>query len=155
MSYQLRSKNTKTLRTAIRWIAVPVLSTLAVMGLPVLPGLDLLGRAQALDYRSTVLADGPMAYWRMGDTGGGWADETGSVGPGTWSGSKHQGQPGAIAGDTDTATSLDAGASVYIDPNTALSTAQFTAESWVKTAPGSTGLQSILKYTRDYGMGCI
>jgi hypothetical protein len=69
------------------------------------PGAD----APAGSYRSTILADMPLAYWRFGESSGALAyDETGNVnneaylGTGvTWSAA------GAILGDPDTAIHLD------------------------------------------------
>src|SRR4051812_23375673 len=50
-------------------------------------------------YRNVIMSDGPVAYYRLGDTGATAKDETGAH-PGTVIGTISHG-PGAIAGDSD------------------------------------------------------
>lgn len=55
-------------------------------------------------YANTVLADSPIAYWRLGETSGTTAsDATGHGWNGTINPPVTLGQPGAITGDTDPA----------------------------------------------------
>ena len=60
-------------------------------------------------YRAAVLADSPLAYWRLGETSGTVAhDETGNGHDGTYVGGVTLGQPGALTGDANTAVSSTA-----------------------------------------------
>jgi hypothetical protein len=69
--------------------------------------------ARASAYKSAILADGPLAYWRMGiTTGTVIPDETGRGNVLTLQGHPLLGQSGAIANDDDPAIHFD-GASAY------------------------------------------
>ena len=62
----------------------------------------------AKTYSATVLADGPVAYWRMDETTGNTlADASGNANNGRYAGIYALGQPGAIAGDGNTAVAFD------------------------------------------------
>jgi hypothetical protein len=64
--------------------------------------------AVASDYARAVLAKGPVAYWRLGEAGGPVAlDCTGNGHTGAYRGTPAFREPGAIAGDPDTAVKLD------------------------------------------------
>jgi hypothetical protein len=55
-------------------------------------------------YASAVLADGPIAYWRLGEASGTTAvDSSGQAHMGTYLGGVTLGVPAALVGDTDTA----------------------------------------------------
>jgi hypothetical protein len=60
------------------------------------------------DYRSTVLADNPVLYWRLGEAPGATtaADSSPNNRPGTYSGSPTLGVPGLIVNDPNTAATL-------------------------------------------------
>src|SRR5207248_8254630 len=59
-------------------------------------------------YSTTVLADGPVAYWRLGETAGtAIADSSGNGRTGTASGGVTLGVPGALTGDPNTAVAFD------------------------------------------------
>ena len=61
----------------------------------------------AASYSSTVLADAPVAYWRLGESAGtAMVDSTANANSGTYQGGYTLGQPGAIAGDSDTAVTF-------------------------------------------------
>ncbi|HEY1692130.1 MAG TPA: LamG domain-containing protein [Polyangiaceae bacterium] len=85
-------------------------------------------------YRAAVLADDPLAYWRLDETSGTVAhDETGHGHDGTYVGTFTLGQPGALAGDPDTAVGLD-GVSGHVDVGLAFDfspSLPFTLEGWV------------------------
>jgi len=92
--------------------------------------------AAATDYRSTILADSPVAYWRLGEASGTTAsDEIGSS-DGSYGGDVTLGETGALAGDSNTSVSL-AGSSTRYDGITvsSLDTADYssgiTIELWV------------------------
>jgi hypothetical protein len=93
--------------------------------------------ASASRYRALVMSDGPVGYWRLGDTGASAKDETGAH-PGTVIGTISHG-PGAIAGDPDDA--LVGNGSGWIDiaqiyPFTG--NAPYSIEAWVAPQPSST-----------------
>lgn len=97
--------------------------------------------AAPLNYRDMVLADQPLAYWRMGQLQGSEiADETGRGNSLLLTGTTNA-APGAIAGDPDTALAFDGlttiaqakdgGSFVFGAPAT------FSVEAWVKRTPRS------------------
>jgi hypothetical protein len=92
-------------------------------------------------YADLVRADGPVAYWRLGDSAG---SETAEDDIGDNDGSLLDGVslgvPGAIQDDPDTAASFDAAASQKIDVpwSDVLNPPVFTAELWARVT-GSTG----------------
>src|SRR2546422_11078822 len=58
-------------------------------------------------YRASVLADHPVAYWRLDEeTGTGLVDASGNGNDGTYAGAVSLGQPGALASDGDTAVGV-------------------------------------------------
>jgi YD repeat-containing protein len=62
----------------------------------------------ATDYRQAVLDDGPVAYWRLGETSGTNADdETANNNDGTYANSPTLDQAGAITGDPDGSVDFD------------------------------------------------
>jgi hypothetical protein len=62
----------------------------------------------ATTYRDAVLADGPFAYWRLGEASGTTAlDVTGTGHNGTYANSPTLGVAGLIDGDSDTAVSFE------------------------------------------------
>ena len=102
-------------------------------------------------YRDAVLADAPTAYWRLDDTDTVARDQMGQV-DGTYAGTCTHGAAGALAGDANTATTLD-GATCNIVLDTRLEfagTAPFTLEAWVAEEPG---LQIAHLITRESRMG--
>lgn len=92
-------------------------------------------------YRSVVLDENPVSYWRLGESEGG----TGRSQAPSPSGRNdltyrdiELGRPGAATGSTDTAAAFDGTASYAELPDEALSTSAFlSVELWFKTAkPG-------------------
>ncbi|MGS2640692.1 LamG-like jellyroll fold domain-containing protein [Streptosporangium sp. G12] len=84
-------------------------------------------------YRSTVLDSDPYGYWRLGETSGTSAANLGwGTGPATYANAT-KGQPGALAGTTDTAISVTSG-SVELPLNSVARLAdKFSVEVWFKT----------------------
>src|SRR5213593_2714324 len=59
-------------------------------------------------YRASVLADHPVAYWRLNEaTGAVMADASGNGNDGTYAGAVTLGQPGALTSDGDTAVGFN------------------------------------------------
>jgi RHS repeat-associated protein len=66
--------------------------------------------ARTSHYRSVVLNDHPVGYWRLGEASGTTAaNEVAGAPTGTYSGGYSLGQPGVIQRDADTATSFNSG----------------------------------------------
>ena len=85
-------------------------------------------------YETVVLADNPVAYWRLGESVGPTAVD--EIGPfnGTYIGSPTLGVAGLLTGDADTAVDFD-GSTQYVSvanpTNLATSGAPFSVEAWV------------------------
>lgn len=87
------------------------------------------------DYRSTILADSPVAYYRLGESSGTTAsDETGNY-DATYANSPTLGEAGAISGDSNTSVLLASASQQYaeIDSSLSITAYPFTIEAWVKT----------------------
>jgi hypothetical protein len=90
-------------------------------------------------YRDEVLADGPRAYWRLGESAGTTAVDQTGANPGTYGGGVTLGRPGVLTSDADTAVSLN-GTSGYLtapDSNSLDLTTGATLEVWVKRSQSS------------------
>lgn len=104
------------------------------------------------DYRSVVLADSPLAYYRLDDQGTTAKDEVGAH-DGTYKGSVTHGAAGAIAGDPNHAASFD-GTTGYVDVGDALpflGTSPFTIEAW--TSPVSGGSDPMCMASKSFASG--
>jgi len=89
------------------------LKLMAAAGLAAAAGSRLVRTTVASDaYSSVVLAKGPVGYWRLGESVGPAAADSSPNGySGTYNGNPSFGQPGAIAGDPDTAVGFNGPAS--------------------------------------------
>jgi hypothetical protein len=87
-------------------------------------------------YAQVVLADDPVAYWRLDETSGVTVrDFSGHGNDATYIGGVHAGAPGAIANDPDTAATFD-GATGYLDAGNVFAfagTEPFSVEAWVRS----------------------
>ena len=105
-------------------------------------------------YQETVLADTPEAYWRLGESSGTTAyDSSGHGHSATYSGPT-LGQPGAMAGDSDTAAFFDSSdaihaAGTYFIPNLD----SWTVEAWVKAPATGTSMPIVSWYAGGYALG--
>ncbi len=98
---------------------------------------DIRSSGPATSYRSAILADSPIAYWRLGEASGTVAtDEKGSY-PGTYVGSPTLGVTGAVTGDT--AVTFDGSTEWMTVANSTpfefSGTAPFSLEAWFKHTP--------------------
>jgi hypothetical protein len=89
------------------------------------------------DYRDTVLAKGPVGYWRLGEDAGPTAgDETSNAHDGCYVGNPSFGTPGASAGDPDTAVGFNGTSYVEIpdseDFSQPTSGVGLTVEAWLR-----------------------
>lgn len=101
----------------------------------------------ASSYASTVMADGPNAYWRLGETSGRvMVDSTGNANNGTYAGGFSLNQPGAIVGDGNGAVSLDGstGSGRAANSPTLNLTGAVSVEAWVKWSAVATTSQNII-----------
>ena len=85
-----------------KWLRVGAL----VLGIALAVAPSAMAGAQ---YSATILADGPIGYWRLGEsqTTGIATDVSGSGRDGTYTRTVVSGVPGAIVGDPDTAATFD------------------------------------------------
>jgi glucose/arabinose dehydrogenase len=90
-------------------------------------------------YASTVLADNPLSFWRLGDASGATAKDEKGVNAGTYANGITLGAAGALTGDNDTAVLLD-GVDDGVNFGSPNLTGPFSIELWAfLTGPGSTG----------------
>ena len=103
---------------------------------------------QAAGYRTEILADVPIAYWRLGEGVGPTAvDETGGHN-GTYENEVLLGQAGIFPGDD--AASFDGVNDVVVVPdNVALKPLQITVEAWINPAVDNPAWGTILTKTTD------
>jgi RHS repeat-associated protein len=106
-------------------------------------------------YASTVQGDSPSYYYRLDDTSAMVADSSGNGRLAYVRGGYTQRVPGALANDTDTATTLTANGRVQFAQGAGLPsvTSARTYEAWVKTT--STGNQVLLSYAHSNGCGYL
>ncbi|HEY1538600.1 MAG TPA: hypothetical protein VGF63_04315 [Solirubrobacteraceae bacterium] len=102
----------------------------------------------ATSYADTVLADTPAGYWRFGEPSGTTAlDSSGHANNGTYINGPTLGILGALAGDPDTAVSLDGVNDVVRvpDANTLDVGNTFSAEGWIKRGSTAKTTSMMLK----------
>lgn len=109
----------------------------------------LLDSAARVPYREAVMADGPIGYWRLGDTGTSAADES-SMTPGTFVGACSHNQPAAIAGDANQSARFDGATCCVTLGNNYdfVNRAPYTIELWYRPADLSLFESLIAKQTR-------
>jgi hypothetical protein len=125
-----------------------VLTALAWANLLLVVGLG--GQARGADYPDAVLAESPIAYWRLNETTERPPDlatnrgSLGAAGHGLYFGAPLHQQPGALAGDADPAVTFDGGVQkLDIPHHDALNpSGALTVELWVRAAGGQGTLRS-------------
>ncbi len=109
-------------------------------------------------YAAAVLADTPVAYWRLGTGSDAVAvDETGNGNTGTYVGGVLPGAPGSLVGDADSATEFD-GDDDAITMGDRLSfegSAAFTIEAWVRPTAHAANYAGIVSKTDEQNGGNI
>jgi hypothetical protein len=95
-------------------------------------------------YSQAVVADGPVSYWRLGETSGTVAADEMGLYPGQYMNDVALGVPGAIPGDSDPAASFLAGQHTKVEVPFAadLNPAQFSLELWAKVTGGAGNYRS-------------
>ena len=108
-------------------------------------------QADTGSYAAAVLADQPVAYWRLGESAGNQAvDSSGNGFSGSYVNGPTFGVPGAIVGDPDTAISMtgppaDAYVAIPDAPSLELTT-DFSLEAWIfQTSSNGNGFRLIDK----------
>ena len=99
------------------------------------------GCAASSPYSSAVAnTPGVASYWRLGESSGTTACDTTGANTGTYQGGFTLGQPGALAGDPDTAVKLDGSTGIVNVPHASSLDVgdNFTLEAWVKRGAVST-----------------
>jgi hypothetical protein len=102
----------------------------------------------ALTYAETILADSPVAYWRLGESAGTTADNAEGTAAldGTYSGSPTLGATGLLTGDSDTAVTFGTSKYVSVAHDAALNFSDvFSLEFWVKVPSLSAWMSVIAK----------
>jgi hypothetical protein len=107
-------------------------------------------------YRATILGDGPVAYWRLGEAVGTTTahDETGHGHDGTYSTSCALGVPGALLNDGNTAVGFDGSAATVTVPSPQLDFAghtPFSAEGWLNVAEIGNGYHHAINHESQAG----
>jgi RHS repeat-associated protein len=99
-------------------------------------------------YAATVIADGPIAYYRLDDAGGTLAaDSSGAGQQGTYSGTYTLGQAGGLLNDSDKSLFVNGGTMTAPDTFMPMGNKARTIEAWVKVSgTGSTGSQGVAGY---------
>src|SRR5213592_584293 len=84
-------------------------------------------------YKASVLADHPVAYWRLDEaTGTVMVDASGNGNDGAYAGAVTLGQPGALASDGDTAAGVGpAGGTASVASTPSLQVNPVTIEIWI------------------------
>jgi Concanavalin A-like lectin/glucanases superfamily len=89
-------------------------------------------------YQDTVLDTGPVSYWRLGEAAGTSAADSKGTNTGTYTNGPVLAQPGALAGDSDTAVSFDGvNDNVAKSYTASLNPTQFTVEAWADPVGGA------------------
>jgi len=101
-------------------------------------------------YPAQVMADGAVAYWRLGETAGTTASDSIGTAHGTISGGVTLGQAGALA-DGDKAMLFDGNTSAMVTSAVTLPAA-FTLECWLRPEATPVG-EAIVLSTRQLAVG--
>ena len=105
-------------------------------------------------YSSSVLADSPLAYWRLGESSGSTAaDASGNGRTGSFLNTPTLGTGGALTSDSNTAVGFN-GTDEYVTVPyaAALNPAQVTVEAWAYPTGGQGTFRSVVT-SRDYAPG--
>lgn len=92
-----------------------------------------------MSYSSEVLADSPLAYWRLGESSGTTiTDSSGNSRTGSYVGSPTLGVTGLLTGDSNTAIQLTAGVAKYgtIPSASWMNVSALTVECWANITSG-------------------
>lgn len=113
------------------------------------------GGSPKLTYEQVVLADAPIAYWRLGEAAGpNAADSTGHGHVGTYTGALTFSQPGALANEPAAKAVSFAGPNNYVtvpdDPALAVGNGPVSVELWIKATNAESGNTFLCKGITSY-----
>jgi hypothetical protein len=100
-------------------------------------GLFLSGGPVQADYASTILADSPIAYYRLDETTGMIGHDSVNTLNGLYLGGVTLGAPGALVGDSDTAVTFDGSNKGHLLVLSTVGDADFSIEFWMNTTEDS------------------
>jgi hypothetical protein len=108
-------------------------------------------------YSSAVVADGPVSYWRLGETAGTTAADVRGVNTGSYVNAPTLGQPSLLASDTaNTSVRLDGvNDNVSVASSASLSmTSALSLEAWIKPSaiPAAGGWASVVTKAESYSL---
>jgi trimeric autotransporter adhesin len=107
-------------------------------------------------YKDGMLADGPLGYWRLGESSGNIAAEGMHGYDGTYYNTPTLGQTGALNLDANTAVTFNGTNNRVVVPyKAALNPAQVTVEAWVKPTGGSGTNRAVADSFYDDGAGVV
>ncbi len=113
------------------------------------------GELRRQGYAQAVLADGPLAYWRLGEApeAAHFVDTAGNYSGGGFQGNVQLGKPSALPHDDDASVSFDgqSGASVPFGGQAKSLQQSFTIEAWIR--PSQTNSVQGIITTRDNVFG--
>lgn len=123
----------------------------AVTGIAAMGGLGASG-----SYRTVIVADAPVSYWRLNETASPAVDEMG-VQDGSYGGGLGMtlGAPGLLTGDSNKATVFGGIEGVTIGNNAPFQIGTGTLEAWIKTPDAGAGYRAIICKANAYGMFMI
>jgi hypothetical protein len=99
-------------------------------------------------YPGAVMADGPVAYWRLDESSGTTMVDSYNLNNGVYSGAVTQGTPGLIFGGADASATFNSGATVNgtatVPFNASLNPSTFTVEFWANPLTTLVGGQYVV-----------
>ena len=106
-------------------------------------------------YEAAVLADAPVGYWRLGESGGTTAEDSSGNGyDGSYANGPTLGTPGLLTNDPDTAVDFDGG-NDYVDLGNPAGlpdgTSPRSIEAWCETDTVASGYAWCMAYGRNSG----
>ena len=106
-------------------------------------------------YSGTVAADGPVGYWRLGETSGTSAADAVGTHTGTYAGSPALGQPSLVTTETNPSVRMTGSSSVQVPNATDLQVGTpLSMEAWIKPTalPASGTYASVLSKPESYSL---
>ena len=95
-------------------------------------------------YQQIVVADSPVAYWRLGESGGSLAADVLGAHDGSYQGGTSLGQTGLLVDDPDSAAGFD-GSDDFVDVGTLpIAGSSFTLESWIAASTSPPKTQTVI-----------
>jgi Concanavalin A-like lectin/glucanases superfamily len=114
-----------------------------------------LATATSTPYQDAVAADHPISYWQLDESSGTTASDWENANNGAYFNSPTLGQPGALAGEPDTAVSFNGTTQYVAVPySAALNPTTFSVEVWARPTGGSGTYRGVMA-SRFYPKGWV